>query len=200
MTDDIILPVPLVPSGIFKAVNDKKLAVFIGAGVSRIMGCIGWDELARRLVNKCASIRKIADGSLYLSFREAEILGGYNDHKKTITICYDIMKENSCEDAFFEVLRKSFEPDEEHSSYRDIYRQLYGLRGLFITTNADEHFDAQFNRDRIVYEGFHPDAIDYTKLYHIHGSIRERGSLVFTVPHYIDRYRDPKFRAASSPE
>jgi len=195
MTDDIILPIPLVPPEIFKAVNDKKLAVFVGAGVSQIMGCMGWDELARSLVKECASIKNVADGSPCLNFREVEILARYNDHKKTITICYDIMRENGREDAFFEVLKKSFKPEEEHSSYRDIYKQLYGLRGLFITTNADEHFDNIFNRDRIVYKDFSPDDIDPTKLYHIHGSFCDRGSLIFTVSHYIDRYRDPRFKA-----
>jgi hypothetical protein len=192
MTEDIILPIPLVPPGIFKAVNDKKLAVFVGAGVSQIMGCMGWEELARRLVTKCASIK--IDGSPYLNFRETEILARYNDHKKAITICYEIMKNSGYEEEFFEVLKKSFEPDKEHSSYRDIYKQLYGLRGLFITTNADQHFDALFNPDRIVYKDFYPNALDPTKLYHIHGSIRERESLVFTVPHYIKRYREENFQ------
>jgi len=194
MPDELILPIPPVPPKIRDAVNTKTLAVFVGAGVSRIMGCMGWDELATRLIKRCTLVKRAADGLPYLNFRETEILARYNDHKKTITICYDILKDNGCEDNFFQELKKSFELDEEHSPYRDIYQQLYGLRGLFITTNADEHFDSRFNKDRIVYKNFHPDDIDPTKLYHIHGSIRERESLVFTVPGYIERYRDDDFR------
>ncbi len=193
MPDELILPIPLVPPKIRDAVNSKTLAVFVGAGVSRVMGCMGWDELSRRLVKRCSSIKRPTDGLPYLNFRGTEILGQYGDHKKTITICYDILKENDCEDVFFEELENSFKPDEDHSLYRDIYEQLYGLRGLFITTNADKHFDALFNPERIVYKNFQPDAPDPTMLYHIHGSIRERGSLVFTVPRYIETYRDDKF-------
>ena len=98
MPDELILPIPPVPSKIRDAVNTKTLAVFVGAGVSRIMGCIGWDELATRLIKRCTLVKRAADGLPYLNFRETEILARYNDHKKTITICYDILKDNGCED------------------------------------------------------------------------------------------------------
>jgi len=193
MSDELILPIPLIPPEILEAVNTETLAVFIGAGVSRIMGCKGWDKLASSLVRRCHSITKPGDGSPLLTFRETEILARYSDHKKTITICYDILKDSGCEDSFFEELEQSFVPDEEHSLYRDIYKQLYGLRGLFITTNADKHFDLRFNKDRIIYKNFKPDDIDHTKLYRIHGSILDRESLVFTVRDYIELYRNNDF-------
>ncbi len=193
MPDELILPVPPIPKEILEAVNTNTLSVFVGAGVSRIMGCRGWGELATNLVNKCKSITKPGDGSPLLTFRETEILARYNDHKKTITICYDILKDAGCEEGFFEELEQSFVPDEEHSPYRDIYKQLYGLRGLFITTNADKHFDLRFNKDRIIFKYFKSDDIDHTKLYRIHGSILDRESLVFTVRDYIDMYRNEDF-------
>ncbi|GAI22380.1 unnamed protein product, partial [marine sediment metagenome] len=173
----------------------KTLAVFVGAGVSRVMGCKGWDDLASNLVKRCTSITKPGDGSPLLTFRETEILARYSDHKKTITICYDILKDNGYENNFFEELEQSFKPDEEHFPYRDIYQQLYGLRGLFITTNADKHFDLHFNKDRIIYKNFHPDDIDPTKLYRIHGSILDRESLVFKVQDYIRTYRNNDFQS-----
>ena len=36
--------------------------------------------------------------------------------------------------------------------------------------------------------------MDSTNLYHIHGSIRDRNSLIFTVPVYIQRYTNLDFR------
>ncbi len=195
MPGELISPIPPLPSRIKEAVNAKTLAVFVGAGVSRVMGCLGWDDLCKRLVKQCSTLKRPADGSPCLNFKALEVLGQYRDHKKTITVCYDILKENGCEEVFFKELENSFKPHEEHSKYRDIYSQLYGLRGLFITTNADEHFDASFNQERIVSKNFHPDNIDRTILYHIHGSIRDRGSLVFTVRKYIDQYRNPNFQA-----
>jgi hypothetical protein len=196
MPEEIILPVPTVPREIQEAVNSKTLAIFVGAGVSRIMGCKGWDQLAKDLVERCASVKQ-KDGSPKLDYRAMEILSQYTDSKKAITICHEIMKENGCENDFFDVLEKSFTPNEKHAQYRDIYKHIYGLRGLYITTNADQHFDKEFNEERIVFkkEDFHPSNIDPTKLYHIHGSIQDKDSLIFTIPGYIQRYRDPEFRA-----
>ncbi len=195
MPDELILPIPPVPPKILDAVNSKKLAVFVGAGVSRTMGCKGWDQVADDLVERCASVRR-KDGSPNLDYRATEILSQYTDHKKAITICHEIMRENGCENDFFDVLEKSFVLDKKLTQYRDIYNHVYGLRGLFITTNADKHFDQLFNKERIIYKerDFQPNNIDPTKLYHIHGSIQDRDSLVFTIPGYIDRYRKEEFR------
>jgi len=195
MPDELILPIPPIPKEILEAVNTNTLSVFVGAGVSRIMGCTGWGKLASNLVRRCKSITKPGDGSPLLTFRETEILARYSDHKKTITICYDILKDSGCEDNFFEELEQSFVPDEKQSQFQDIYQQLYGLRGLFITTNADKHFDLHFNKDRIVYENFKPEDIDPTKLYRIHGSILDRESLIFKVQDYIRTYRDSEFQS-----
>ena len=39
--------IPKVPDEIKTAINNDTLSVFIGAGVSRLVGCKGWDALAR---------------------------------------------------------------------------------------------------------------------------------------------------------
>lgn len=196
MPSDLILPIPAVPPEIQEAVNSKHLAVFVGAGVSRVIGCAGWNELAKNLVKCCASMMGQANSLPFLNFRATEILGQYQDHKKTITICYDLLKEKGHEDRFYDELRKSFQPDSDHALYSDIYDHVYRLRGLFITTNADEHFDRLFEQGRIVCNYFRPQEIESDKLYHIHGSIKEPGSLIFTVPQYFTRYRDnPDFKA-----
>ena len=57
MSSKKIERLPAPPKAIIEAVNNGTLAVFIGAGVSRIIGCKGWDELARNLVEKCFKIR-----------------------------------------------------------------------------------------------------------------------------------------------
>ncbi len=46
-----IVPIPDLPDEIKNAVDQGKLALFIGAGVSRLVGCKGWSELACELVN-----------------------------------------------------------------------------------------------------------------------------------------------------
>jgi hypothetical protein len=184
-----------LPPEILGAVNNENLVIFVGAGVSRLIGCKGWDQLANDLVKRCFHTKK-EDGSSCINYKEKETLSQYREHKKIITICYSILKRNGFENVFFEELEKSLEADPELLKSQNIYDELYGLRGIFITTNADQYFDEKFNSSQIVYKkkDFDPKAIDRTKLYHIHGSIVDTDSLVFTVPQYIQRYNDSQFK------
>ena len=48
-----IQQIPDIPDQIVDAVNKNTLAVFIGAGVSKTLGCDGWNDLSERLINRC---------------------------------------------------------------------------------------------------------------------------------------------------
>lgn len=191
----MIHEIPELPKEIKEAVNNNRLAVFVGAGVSRLIGCMGWNQLAYNLVNRCFSTTK-KDGSGIINHKEKETLIQDKDHKKTITKCYYLLKKNGSENIFYKELKKSLKADKKLIKSQNIYDELYRLRGLFITTNADEHFDNKFEPTRIVWreEDFDPSKIDRTKLYHIHGSIKDKNSLVFTVPQYIKRYNNQTFK------
>jgi len=180
--------IPEVPDEIRTAVNRGTLAVFIGAGVSRLVGCQGWDTLARNLVNRCHS-----EG--IINFKENESLCQIPDHKKKITICYHLFNNNHRADVFYEEMNRALK-EGAYVETPNIYDDIYRLRGLFITTNADTHFDRLFNPPNILYgaSDFREDRLDSTNLYHIHGSARDRNSLIFTVSAYIQRYTNPKFR------
>lgn len=186
-----ILPIPPLPKQILEAVNNNRLAVFIGAGVSRLIGCKGWDELAKTLIKRCYTTRK-PDGSTLINFKEMESLSLITDHKRTITICRRILGE----DSFLEELRRSLEADPRLVETQNIYAELWRLRGLYITTNADVHFDAVFEPRNVLSrpEDFDADTIHRTKIYHIHGSIQEPGTLIFGVPEYVSRYNQLRFR------
>lgn len=180
--------IPEVPDEIRDAVNNGTLAVFIGAGVSRLVGCQGWDTLAKNLVSRCHS-----EG--IINFRENDTLSQMPDHKKTITICYHLFNNNHLADVFFEELNRALGEGADIET-PNIYDDIYRLRGLFITTNADTHFDRLFLTPNILYRNsdFREDRLDSTNLYHIHGSVRDRTSLIFTVSAYMQRYtQDPEF-------
>lgn len=186
MSNDISR-IPVVPDEIRDAVNSGTLAVFIGAGVSRLVGCQGWDTLARNLVSRCHS-------EDIINFREKETLSQSTDHKKTITICYHLFHNNNSTDIFYQVMNEALR---EGAAIKtpNIYDDIYSLRGLFITTNADTHFDRLFNLPNILHRAsdFRDDRLDSTNLYHIHGSITNIDSLIFTVSAYIRRYTEPEF-------
>ncbi|MCW4006929.1 MAG: hypothetical protein NWF04_10130 [Candidatus Bathyarchaeota archaeon] len=44
---------PDIPPELRDKINDKKAAFFLGSGVSMLIGCAGWDTLAKKLVEKC---------------------------------------------------------------------------------------------------------------------------------------------------
>jgi hypothetical protein len=180
--------IPEVPDEIRNAVNNGSLAVFIGAGVSRLVGCKGWDSLARNLVSRCHK-------QGIINFKEYETLSQIPDHKKTITICYHLFINNRLADVFFEEMNRALKEGAD-IEIPNIYDDIYRLRGLFITTNADTHFDRLFNPPNILYRAsdFRDDRLDRTNLYHIHGSVRDRSSLIFTVSAYTQRYTHPEFR------
>ncbi len=45
MTTEKIKQIPVLPHQIVDAINRNSLAVFMGAGVSKVVGCAGWGDL-----------------------------------------------------------------------------------------------------------------------------------------------------------
>ena len=99
MPEETIAPIPRpIPPEIITAINNKKLAVFIGAGVSRLAGCIGWDRLAADLV-KCCHKEGIINYKVKTKLTESD------DHKKTITICYHLLDNKGRKATFFKQMK-----------------------------------------------------------------------------------------------
>ena len=195
MPDSEIQPIPLpVPKEIIEAVNNGRLAIFIGAGVSRLIGCKGWDELGRRLLERCFTTKK-SNGSTLISYKVKEKLVTIPDNKKLITICHYILKNAHLEDVFFDEMRQVLKPQEDLLKTGNIYDELIGLPALYVTTNADTIFDSKFNEENIKFRITDCDASTAKppKLYHIHGSINDPETMVFTVDKYIQQYRDQNF-------
>ena len=189
-----IQQIPDIPDQIVDAVNRNTLAVFIGAGVSKTLGCDGWNDLSERLINRCIRTGN-SNGSPCLGEQGADVLKGYNDNKKKITICERILDKSGCEAAFFDEIEESLKADPDKLKIRNIYDELPGFRALFITTNMDEHFDVKFIPSKIAYqaEDFVKE-LDRNKLYHIHGKLSDPTSMVLTIPQYLTRYNTPEFQ------
>jgi len=181
-----IKPLPELPIQIIDAAEKKQLAIFIGAGLSRFMGCSSWGELAENLLKKCE-----IEG--LLNNYEKTVLSQNGDFKKTITICSRLLEND---ERFMDEMRKSLNDEKVGDASVDlkIYRDLISLNGLIITTNADRHIDKVFLDENIIIDDFDTATpIDNTHLYKIHGSITDQKSLIFTVEGYLKRYTDPEY-------
>jgi hypothetical protein len=177
---------PDLPQQIIEAAEQKQLAIFVGAGLSRFMGCSSWGELAENLLKKCE-----AEG--LLNNYEKTVLSQSTDFKKTITICSRLLKND---ERFMDEMRKSLNDDKVGDASVDlkIYKDLFSLNGLIITTNADRHIDQVYLPDNIFINDFSSATpVDNTHLYKIHGSITDPNSLIFTVEGYLKRYTDYEY-------
>ena len=180
---------PDIPPELLEKINEKKVAFFLGAGVSRLIGCLGWKALGSRLVEKCFKER-------YINYKKMETILEIDDPKKIITICQNILKENDKSGArFIEVIKSSLEADSDLLANCNLYRELAGISAVYITTNIDTHFDPAF-MDRIAFREneFTQDNILRDKLYKIHGTIQDQNSIVITLPQYFKRYRRTSFK------
>jgi len=178
--------VPDLPQQIIEAAENKQLAIFVGAGLSRFMGCSSWEELAENLLKKCE-----VEG--LLNNYEKTVLSQSADFKKTITICNRLLEND---ERFMDEMRKSLNDDKVGDATVDlkIYRDLFSLNGLIITTNADRHIDQVYLPDNIFIDEFSSSTpVDNTHLYKIHGSITDPNSLIFTVEGYLKRYTDSEY-------
>ncbi len=181
-----IKPIPDLPPQIIEASENKRLAIFIGAGLSRFVGCSSWSKLADNLLDKCES------EGLINNF-ERTVLSQNGDFKKTITICNRLLEND---DRFLDEMKASLNDDNVGRPNVDlsVYHALLSLNGLFITTNADRHIDQIFSPENILINGFNTSTtIDNNHLYKIHGSITDSDSLIFTVEGYLKRYTDPEY-------
>jgi hypothetical protein len=75
--------------------------------------------------------------------------------------------------------------------FGSVFSDLLRFNSLILTTNADTHFHNLYREENIAYRladfSLPPDP---TKLYHVHGCIKDPNSLVFTLPEYIKRYSE----------
>lgn len=166
---------------ILEAMEKRELVIFTGAGVSRLVGCKSWDDLAYDLLKKCFDLQ-------LLNYHEFEVIQKYNDQKKKISIAYSLLTESHKKD-FFEVFNNSLKFDVDKNK-KNIYDYLSLLADTFVTTNSDTCFDGKFIDSDIVYNFDTTDKVTKHKLYHIHGVNKDENSLVFTSEQYLNRYNN----------
>jgi hypothetical protein len=174
-----IYQIPQILPEIKEAVLNERIAVFIGAGVSRMIGCSGWKELANQLA-------EAAYENSLINYQEKEkIIENYGP-RKTITIFKKILPE----EIYRDTLNKSLSAKEEKIKKYPIYEKLFKMRGVYLTTNIDTYFDQYFEPAKIFVRPhqFKPENINLPSLFHLHGSLNDFSTIIFTTQDYIKHY------------
>jgi len=176
--------IPRLPDEVVRAVDEKRLAVFVGAGVSRLVGCMGWSDLAKDLAERALQ----AD---VITYKDKESILQIPDHRKVITICHGLLEAKGLKDKFKEAMQKALRDDLQVTE-PNIYDDIYKLRGVFVTTNADRLFHRHFDKASIHFDRkeLDPENVERLNLYHIHGCILTPETMVFTLKDYFRCYND----------
>ena len=178
--------IPDMPPEIINAIDDGDLLLFVGAGVSKLIGYPLWFELGRNLAEKASDFGLI-------SLPEKEILlGGQFSPMEIVTIlCKKFNERNPSLGR--EMVIKELSPSDKIDSKiaLKIANYLSAYNATIVTTNADESLQVGPLKGRIVVTNF--GQFEFEKhckysIIHLHGDIRDPGGMVFTSEEYAKAY------------
>ncbi len=160
------------------ALKGDELIVFVGAGVSRLVDCPSWLELAHKYLDYLFENEKI---TYFVKNRLKKL-----EPKKILTICRRIIKE---EKSLPELnLKDVFKTNKQSNIFKDIH----SLGAIYITTNYDEYLDKDV-RGKVVYsltQQSYSDCLKRGNVIHLHGSVRVPGTEIMTTAEYIKHYKE----------
>lgn len=196
--------IPGVPKGILRASSQGKLIVFIGAGVSKIIGCPLWEEFAQKV------LRYLYDSGC-INFHEFENLRN-SDPRKLLSICRQVLSDKKPNPP--PNFREMLSPDEKLAEKYKIYENLYSWKVIYVTTNFDRCLDKiALERQPIeitletlesekqlkiepeilpkvisLKDGLLVSNLNQGNVLHLHGSIEDENSLIITTSDYLKHY------------
>lgn len=167
--------------------KEKRLVVFVGAGISAIWGCKRWKEMGTALIETCYEKGKIN----FLS-KENILYKNQSSPRKLITIGKNILGGE-----YIDVLKETLQcSPERRDKFPSLFSNLLGWDAIYITTNIDNYLSSLFEKEKIHFEPntFSTSLLEPRHIVHLHGIISNPDSLVLSVDEYIERYQHERFR------
>lgn len=181
--------IPKLRKEIIDAVNNRKLVLFLGAGVSALTGLPLWNELANNLAKKCISENCI-------TYSDAEIVfSKITDTKQKISVVYELFAQHNKTDIFYQCLENDLSCGSVSNDAEIIFDFCEWSNATVLTTNADKLLDKHY-QDNLIHSELSELVFrkNYAALYKIHGCISKKDTLVFTSEQYLKRYNNDKFK------
>ncbi len=196
---------PSIPTEIFEAASSGKLVLFIGAGVSRIIGCPSWENLALQQLKDLYE-KKVINYHEYINLKLL-------DTRKLLSICRNVCKKNNVEPSPMKSLLKG---KEDLIKKFKIYDDIYAFNAIYITTNYDSYLD------EIIQKSIHKNEVELNSknesqfhideekpkgkiinqkedmlisnlfngyVIHFHGSVNDEKNVVMTIVDYMKYYK-----------
>jgi len=168
---------------IYGAHEDKKLIIFVGAGMSALWGCKRWKDMAISFAEAC-----YINGKIDYWVKDALINKYAPTPRKLITICKDILGSSD----YLSTLQATLDPiSARKDKLPDLYSNLFAFNAVYITTNVDNHLSGLFDMPNVHFEPdiFGSSLLKPNNIIHIHGLIDQPKSLVLTIEEYVARYQ-----------
>lgn len=189
---------PSLPPEVIQAAKEATLVIFVGVGVSRLMGCPSWDKLSDEILKKLASKGEITYGDIQQL--------SHLDAKKRLSIALEIAAPDH------EELASLIQPKRPKGS--KIYEYLKKIGCVYVTTNYDRYLDVpkkELSMGKSEQEG---DSKGITEseliclphqfksshlrnpgcVIHLHGSVDVQKSMVMTTPDYLKHYNNSEVK------
>lgn len=205
---------PPIPDQVREASRAGELVVFVGAGVSQLVGCPLWKDFAQKTLDGLCKERMI---SYWLCKNLKEL-----PPRQALSIAVDILRRAK---GNLNLLTQFFEkpaiPNEEEPAAM-VFDDLYAFRAAYMTTNYDEHleeakvrairdaslrgsvgqdyFSQRLLDSKVVYslDNFDSSSFKPLDIVHIHGCVRDQESMVVTLNNYIESYGTERSRPLPS--
>ncbi|MEG8945625.1 SIR2 family protein [Rosettibacter firmus] len=201
-----IQDIPDVPDEIISAAQHGRLVLFIGAGLSRIIGCPSWDEFA------CLFLKVLYEKKI-INYHEYEKLQ-HLDARKLLSICRKLYEKKLGKKSL-DFIKSFLTAKDDLNEKFNIYDNLYSFNAIYVTTNYDDYLDkvaqrsikntTYINSSNSIENPIEKDSSKNNIIYkkeellisnlingyviHLHGSILDESNLILTVTDYIKHYK-----------
>lgn len=179
--------IPEIPEEIINAIDNGNLLLFVGAGVSKLIGYPLWLELGEKLAKK-AYVEHL------LSLSEKEILlGGGFTPMQIVSILVRRFDDKEPGLGIKRVINE-LSPSEKINNKKasEIATYLSSYNATIVTTNADESLEsADLLSERKVlknFRNFDYDNFGKNSIIHLHGDVSDPNGMVFTNEQYAEAY------------
>jgi len=114
------------------AAKNESLILFIGAGTSKLYGCLLWNEMATKLAEELRNSKLISYADQNILSKDAII-----NPRKVISICHSKCKDNNSLDIYESAITRAVNTI-DFKKAQEIYKKIFSIRAMaHLTTNID---------------------------------------------------------------
>jgi hypothetical protein len=164
------------------------LVVFVGAGISRLVGCPSWDGFATAVLDQLVPEP--------IDYHERSLINAIPDPRKRLSLAKIIEEENGAKVDYESIFRIK-EPKS------DIYKFVNSYQCTFVTTNYDLLLTPDISQSKkeeewrfFDREQLHRDKLDDRgNVIHLHGCVKNPKKMIITTKDYLEHYASKEVQA-----